>query len=310
MPAIRYKWGGGWSGNVPNGNLRAKWGGGWFVPTYVYVKANSTGGTTSPPAGAPYGGNWVDTGYRGYPLAPQSIWVHAWSLNAVALGFTGPPAGGAPVVAYNLVQTDSAGNWLNQVEVGGSPWGNFGVGEDGYYQFYVRSKSAAGLYSPFTGPVRVKIGHSEQGYWATENRTRGWQSETIGGYRNKDDPFWVGIPGVCVITGMHWRNLQMPGSSVVTPGTNRDVNWVIYGSDWGTIRNNLGSVYKGDNRDYPYNNQGDGSPWGIVARGAGWSTTGNTNVMLYCDAFWCSGTETYQVSVYYVTRNYEGNSYW
>jgi hypothetical protein len=299
VSTLRVSSGGGWAGPVGDGNLRVKWGGPWISPAYVYHKMGDLGG-----------GYWRDTGYRGYPNPPQSIWVHAWDFNNVALGFTGPAAGGAPTVAYNLVQTDSAGNWLNQVEVGGSPWGNFGVGQDGYYQFYVRSKSAAGLYSGFTGPVRVKIGHTETGYWQTEGRTEGWTSETASGYRNKDDPFWVGIPPSVILTSMHWRNLQMPGSSVVTPGTNREVNWVFAGQDYGTIRAQLGTVYKGNNTDWAFNNWGDWNPWGIVARGAGWSTTGNTNVMLYTDGLWCHGTHHYNVDVYYVTRYHEGNSYW
>jgi hypothetical protein len=286
---------GGWAA-ASNGNIRVKWGGNWNTASYVYRKTN---------------GQWADSGYRGYPLAPQSIWVHAWSFSAVALGFTGPPAGGAPVAYYHLVQTDSNGNWINQVNVGGSPWGNFGVGEDGYYQFYVRSVAASGLASAFTGPVRVRIGHTEQGYWATENRQQGWNSEQVGGYRNMDEPFWVGSPGNVYITGLHWRNLRTGGmSSVVTPGTNRTVNYVFNGGDFGAMNGNLGTIYNGHSYDYGLGNPGGEGPWGLVARGVGWSTTGNGYYMLVCDALWLSGTETYQVSVYYVTRNYQDNGYW
>ena len=285
---------GGWAA-ASNGNIRVKWGGNWQTANYVYRKTN---------------GVWQDSGYRGYPLAPQSIWVHAWSFSAVALGFTGPPAGGAPVAHYELLQTDSNGNWLGHVAVGGSPWGNFGVGEDGYYRFYVRSVSTGGLYSGWTGPVQVRIGHSEQGYWATEGRTAGWESEHIGGARNKDDPFWVGFGGNVIIQGMHWRNLRTPMSSIVRPGTNRDVNWVIYGQDYGSIGNNYGTVYSGSSIDHPFGHRGDGSPWGIVARGAGWSTTGNGTYMLWVDDFWCSGYYEYNVDVYYVTRYYQDNGYW
>jgi len=279
-----------------NGNIRIRWSGNWQTASYVYQKVN---------------GAWADSGYRGYPLAPQSIWVHAWDFNNVALGFTGPPAGGAPVSYYHLVQTDSGGNWINQANVGGSPWGNFGVGEDGYYQFYVRSIAASGLASAFTGPVRVRIGHTEQGYWATENRTRGWGSEVVNGYRNKDDPFWVGVPDSVTIQWMRWRNLQMPASSITSPGTNRTVNYIFENGDFGPINNDLGTIPKGHNYDKGLNNPGPHfGPWGIVARGAGWSTTGTANLMLYCDYFDVIGYETYQVSVYYVTRNYQDNGYW
>jgi hypothetical protein len=285
---------GGWAA-ASNGNVRIKWGGNWQTASYVYQKVN---------------GQWQDSGYRGYPNPPQGIWVHAWSFSAVALGFSGPAPGGAPVSYYHLVQTDSNGNWINQANVGGSPWGNFGVGEDGYYQFYVRSVAASGLASAFVGPVRVRIGHSEQGYWATENRTQGWSSEHLSGARNKDEPFWVGFGSDVVIQGMHWRNLRTPMSSVVTPGTNRTVNYIFNGGDFGAMNGEWGTIYSGHNGDKGLGNEGTGQPWGIVARGAGWSTTGNGTYMLWCDDFWCDGYQTYQVNVYYVTRYYQDNGYW
>jgi len=294
--------GGSWK-QITDGNARVKrpWEGSWTSPTYVYAKIGGLGG-----------GSWRDTGYRGYPNPPQSIWVHAWDFNNVAIGFSGPAAGGAPVVAYQLVQTDSNGNWMNAPEVGGSPWGNFAVGEDGYYQFFVRSKSAAGLYSNFIGPVKVRIGHTEQGYWAAENRTRGWQSDHPSGARNADDPFWIAFGSNVVIQSMHWRNLRTGGmSGVVTPGTNRTVNFIYNYGDFGPINNEHGTIYNGSNVDKGgFNNQGNGNPWGIVARGAGWSTTGNGYYMLWCDDFWCQGYETYQENVYYVTRYRQENGYW
>jgi hypothetical protein len=158
--------------------------------------------------------------------------------------------------------------------------------------------------------MRAHIGHTEQGYTSLDSFTRYWSSAHLSGYHNKDDPFWVGIPSSVLLQGMHWRNLQMPGSSIVTPFNNRTVNWIIFGTDWGDISGNLGQVNKGNNTDYGFNNQGDGSAWGIVPRGSGWSTTGNTNVMLYTADFWCDGTETYQQNVYHKTRDRVENSYW
>jgi hypothetical protein len=290
------KTGGVWRA-AQNANVFIKWGGAWQRATYVYRKTN---------------GGWADTGYRSIPNPPQSIWVHGWDFNNVALNWTGPAAGGAPAVSYQVAIRDSAGNGVGQPDYDNvnPPWGNFAVGQDGYYIFYVRSKSAAGLYSNWVQGPRVKIGHSEQGYYQTENRTRYWASPTLSGYKNRDDPFWVGIPGNVVITGMHWRNLGTPQSTVVTPTGSRTVNWILEGGDYGPINANFGTVGTGHSADYPFNNQGTGQVWGIVARGSGWSTTGNSYYMYYVDAFWCDGSETYQVSVYYVSRNYEGNSYW
>lgn len=301
MPAIRYKWGGGFDGPVANGKLQTKWGGGWFVPTVIYAKSGALGT-----------GGWVDTGYRGYPNPPQGIWVHAWNFGAVALGFSGPAAGGAPVAAYQLVQTDSAGNWLSQVEVGGSPWGNFGVGEDGYYQFYVRSKSAAGLYSNFVGPLRVRIGHTEQGYWQTEGRTQYWSSEHVSGARNRDDPFWIGHGGDCVLQTMHWRNLRTGGmSGTVSPWGSRTVNYIFNGGDFGAINGELGEILNGHSYDKGgFGHTGTGAGWGLVARGSGWSTVSNGYYMLWLDDFWCDGYQNYNVNVYYITRYYQDNGYW
>ena len=306
--AIRIKWGGPWIGPIADGNLRTRWGGGWISPAYVNVKANSTSLTP------PYGGNWVDTGYRGYPNPPQSIWVHAWSFTDVALGFTGPAAGGAPVAYYHLVQTDSSGNWLNQVNVGGSPWGNFGVGEDGYYAFFVRSISTSGLASAFAGPVRVKIGHSEQGYWANENRTRDWYSQLDGANWYKDaydgsNPGGtvVWVPSSVEVYALHydvWANNGF--SSVLSPWGNRILSNMYRSTDMGnTIQSNnpLQGVYHG-----AYGNGGDGW-WGIVARGAGWTVSPGGTARCV-GAFGVQGTETYGVTVYYRTRDYLDNGYW
>lgn len=299
MPAIRYGNGSSWTAPVANGRLWTKWGGGWFVPTYVYAKAGDVGA-----------GYWVDTGYRGYPNPPQGIWVHAWDFSNVALGWNGPAAGGAPVVSYDLLQTDSNGNGISQVTVGGSPWGNFGVGQDGYYKFYVRSRAASGLVSGWVGPVQVRIGHTETGYYATENRERYWQSDVIGGAWGGDDPAWIGVPSSVLLNAIKWRNMFIPASSIVTPWGNRTVNWALDSTDYGPINNNLGTVYSHNSTDWGLYNWGNNAAWGVVARGAGWSRIGDGNIMLWIENLWLEGTETYQVSVYYVTRNYQDNGYW
>jgi hypothetical protein len=295
---VYIKSGGAWrAGN--NGQIKIRWGGAWQTASYIYEKVN---------------GAWQDSGYRGFPLAPQSIWVHAWDFNNVAIGFTGPPAGGAPVAYYRLVQTDANGNWLNSVNVGGSPWGNFGVGQDGRYQFFVQSVSAAGLESGWCGPVRVQIGHTELGHYGTVQQSRPWSSEHISSARNRDDPFWVGVPGSVILTGLHWRNMTTPQSSVVTPYNQRTVNLITQTVDRGPLNDHIGhTILSGSSYawwDFPLYEWGNGQACGFVARGSGWSTTGNGTYMLWCEDMWCDGTEYYDVSVYYVDRNYAGNSYW
>lgn len=298
---IRLKWGGPWLDPIADGNLRVKWGGPWISPAYCYHKVGDVGG-----------GYWRDTGYRGYPNPPQGIGVYGWDFNNVSLYWGGPAAGGAPTVAYHLVQTDSAGNWINQVEVGGSPWGNFGVGEDGYYQFYVRSKSAAGLYSGFVGPVRVKIGHTEQGYYANENRIRGWYNQISGNwyqnnYSGGPDQTVIWVPNNVRITEFHYSVLANAGfTSVLSPFGNRKISHIFAGQDWGdTI--SMGNPYQ--TVEYGFNNWGGDNWWGLIARGAGWTVSPNGTARMVGD-FGIYGEETYQVTVYYMTRAYEGNSYW
>jgi hypothetical protein len=290
---------------VTDGNARVKqiYGSDWAYPTYIYAKIGGLGG-----------GSWRDTGYRGYPNPPQNLRVYAWDFNNVALTWDAPASGGAPAVSYQVAARDSNGNGIGQPDYDdvNPPWGNFAVSEDGYYQYYVRSKSAAGLYSAWhtTGSAKAHIGHTEQGYWATENRTQGWSSEHVSGARNRDEPFWVGFGSDIVIQGMHWRNLWTPQSSVLSPGTNRTVNYIFNNGDFGAISGEIGTMYSHHNGDKGLGNQGTGQPWGIVARGAGWSTTSQLVNMLICDDFWCDGYQTYQVNVYYVTRNRQENSYW
>jgi hypothetical protein len=299
------KSGGVWQGPITSGNLRVRSGGpSWRVPAFCKVKS---------------GGQWVDTGYRGYPNPPQGIWVHAWDFNNVTIGFSAPASGGVPVSTYRVVQTDAVGNWMaQQPELPGSPSNNFSVSQDGRYQFFVQSMSGFGIESAWTGPVKVQIGHSEQGYWGTEYRTRGWSSEHLSGARNDAQPFQVYVPNSVTIQGMHWRNLQSPIADfdygILSPVPNRTVNWVYSGGVGGPINNDLGTVWNHNSTDRGFYNNGGNNYWGIIPLGAGWAGGGapvnDWNFMLWVDDLWCDGFETYPVSVYYVTRSYQGNTYW
>ena len=314
MPAIRYKQGGTtWQGPIDNGKLSTRWGNGWINPTLVNAKTsdNAASGSAAVTNGG-YGANprWVDTGYRGYPAVPSWLGIYGWDYSNVSLQWSAG-SGGAPVTAWHLVQTDESGNWLNQVEVSASPWGNFGVSWDTRYQFYVRAKAASGLYSGYQGPLKASIGHPVQYQYGYVNRQRPWQSPNQSGARNKDQPFWATVPSSVALDGIHWRNLHLAYSGAVTPGTNRVVNFVILGVDYGSLNGVYGSIWTGDNRDHPfYGNVGDGSAWGIVPRGTGWSTTSNPQYMLYADGVWLTGTETYANYEIVNTIPEQGNGYW
>jgi hypothetical protein len=311
--AIRFKtYGGGWTNpiapvpeNESNTGLRVKWGGPWIKAGYVRRKM-----------GDPGGGYWHDTGYRGPPNPPQNLRIYDWTFSAVSLQWDAP-AGGVPAVAYHLVQADANLNWLSQVEVGGSSWGNFGVVEDGRYQFFARSKSAEGLYSDWAGPVRVQIGHTEQGYWGTEQRTRSWETPHYAGAVNRDVILQYYVPSNVVVTSMTWWNLRTPCSSIVTPdvgvpGWERTVNWWLPWADH-PINQDTGTIYSsGENAflHYGFSSWGNNTPWGIVPRGGGWSAEGDPFYMLHVDDFHISGIEYYDANVFYVTRPYQANGYW
>ena len=236
-------------------------------------------------------------------------WVQAWNYTDTLTGFSGP-SGGPPIDYYHIEKLNSGGTPVEgYYDTSGSRW--WSTPQDTRWQFRVRSHGINGLFSNWVGNLRVGIGHPETYNYGWVERTRGWTSDTASGYRNKDDPFWVGVPHRVYLTSLHWRNLRTGGmSSVVCPGTNRDVDWVSDGGDFGTIRNNTGTVYNGHNWDHAFGNWGDGSRWGIVARGAGWSTTGNGYYMLVCDGLWCHGTEYYDNWEHVSTNPGQGNYYW
>ena len=292
--------GGSWR-QIADGNIRAKayQEGTWRIPTKCYVKHGAMGT-----------GGWHDTGYASYPNPPSAPWVHHWDYSNVQAAWNYAAGGGPPIAYYDVQLLYSDGNfWTSEASTDNiSPM--WGIGQDARCQIRVRSVGTNGLASAWQGNLRVGTGHPETYNYGWVQRTRGWESEHIGGARNRDDPFWVGFGGNIYASGMHWRNLRTPQSSVVSPGTNRSVAWIVYGNEYGVIHNNYGTIYSGSSIDHPLGNWGDGNPWGIVARGAGWSTTGNGTYMLWCDDFWCSGTEYYNNWEVVSTNPAQGNYYW
>lgn len=298
--AIRLKSGAGWVGPVGDGNLRIKWGGPWISPSYVYCKIGDLGG-----------GYWQDSGYRGYPNPPSTPWVNTWGYGNCQVAWNYPAGGGAAIAYYHVVMTDVNGSWIAEENSTDNVSPNWGVNQDSRYRFYVRSVAQNGLASPFQGPLNVGIGHPSTPNYGYVQRTQYWSSEHLSGARNKDDPFWVGVPSSVLLQGMHWRNLRTGGmSGVVAPGTNRQVAWIVYSNEYGHITDNYGTIYNGSSIDHPLNNWADGSAWGIVARGAGWSTTGNGYYMLWLDDFWCDGTYYYDNYEIVSWNPEQGNYYW
>lgn len=291
---------GSWSPTIADGNFRIKWGGtAWTFPGTLKVKDGDVGT-----------GVWVDTGYHGFPNPPSNLQISSWSYSNVQVVWDFAASGGAPIDYYEVVITDEASNWLDVENSTDNYSPNWGVSPDTRYQFYVRSHSSNGLQSAYVGPLRVQIGHDISYNYGWVNRQRPWQSNVVSGGHNRDDPFWVSVPSSVVLDAMHWRNMRAPQSSAVTPGTSRTVNWILNGGDFGPINANTGTILSGDNRDYGFDNPGNGSNWGVVPRGSGWSTTGNSFYQLWLDSLWMTGTETYANWEVVSTDPAVGNSYW
>ncbi len=290
---IKFVSGGVWKGPVADGNVRIKLNGAWYAPGFIKIKSN---------------GAWVDTGFHGYPNVPINLSVSSWDYGQCTVAWSGPSSG-PPVVAYHVEKMNQAGTPVEGYEIAAGSK-QFGVSPDTKYQFHVRSKGANGLYSAFTDPLRVGIGHDVSYNYGYVTRQRAWQSAIAGGAVNRDAWIAVSVPDTVVINALRWRNLRTPQSSVVTPGTNRTVNWILNSGDFGAINANLGTVYSGNNTDWGLNNNGNNAAWGIIPRGSGWSTTGNNYYQLIVDQLWCDGTESYQNYEIVSTNPAQGNYYW
>lgn len=289
--------GGTWKGPIASGLLRIKWGSDWYTPSALYARPTPGVGSTST--------GWYDSGYRGYPATPSAPWVYAWDYNNVAIAWNAG-AGGAPVSAYQLVQTDSGGNWMNQVEVGGSPWGNFGVGPGGYYQFFVRAKTASGLYSAFAGPLRIYIGQPSVYSETTEQGTRGWSSYVdVAGWGIKDNLVGAAVPGNVICQQVHW-DLGCP-YGVLSPFNNRSID--ILGNEgqyvFAAPTNWPWSEVHGD--DY-FSFWGNGGRTGFICRGAGWTVSYGGASRVW-GSFTVYGTEYYNYQQGHWSAA-TGNGYW
>ena len=287
--------GGSWSGAALDGRLKVKsgaiGGGSWRTPAYCKVKAN---------------GVWVDSGYRGYPGNPSAPWVYNWS----SWGYThmqiawSYASGGAPAVSYDALQQDSAGNWLNAEWGGTDNLTGFNVAENGYYQYLVRSVGATGLVSPWQGPLRVYMGHAATPNYGWVHHADYWYQQ-IDGYWGKDQPAWIYVPNSVQISAFHF-SLSTPMSSVLSPGTNRQLYHVFLSNQYGEVISFPSPVY---HIEYFPNFAGGNAYWGFVPRGAGWSTTGNSYYSVN-GAFGVEGYNHYDVNEIVSWNPATGNGYW
>ena len=277
MPAIRYKWGANWSGNVADGNLRTRWGGGWFVPSLVRAKVGDVGG-----------GYWTDTGYRGVPNPPSTPWVHSW-YDGGSLGAQGHlqvawnyASGGAAVSYYEVVLQDQWGNELGRENSTDNISPQWGVAQNAYYQTFVRSVGASGLVSAWQ-QRNVYIGRPAYPIMGTIHHADDWATGgSIGyeGYLNNLAGF--GVPGDVRAHAVHWQLWTSWGSGVlsVSPpqfvdGGDRQIQiiWNEYNVFW---EPNWPSPLDGWDAEWinGFAFWGNGGRTGFICRGAGWGHPG------------------------------------
>ena len=330
MP-VRLRNGGAWY-TVPNGNLRVRYGGIWHVANHCYIRSNAPGNVNG----------WYDSGYRGLPAAPANFGVYSWDYNNVAVQWSAGSGGSAPASGYQIVMTGPNGNpnntndWVNHadnVSINASPWGYFGVNWDNRYKLYIRAQTDAtqgAVYSAWTGPIQIGIGHPQQDTYGPVQHQRAWDSQVFGG---GDGSFLAGnqwwgfnLDGNHYIDSYHWRNLMLDGSQIVqVSGSGSTARWVSWFLDsaWQDGGAPGGAILGGARIDrtsyFNYDGGfgsgvgwwGDGNVWGMGPRGAGWAAPGgNQAFMLWCAAFWFSGQELYVSNDVVSSIPASGNYYW
>lgn len=274
--------------------MRVRDGGAWRVANFCYIKQ---------------GGAWYDSGYRGYPNAPQNIRVASWDFGQVTPYWDAPAAGGAPVSYYHVVKTDANGNWVAEVNTTSQSY-SFGVSQDERCQFYVQSVSAGGLASGWNGPLRCQIGHTELSHTVTDTLTRPWSTGMDINAYGPDNTYLLYVPASVNISSWYMNFAATFSTSVLSPTASREINHVFNNVIQGEKLNWSNPLPAGGGSpwfSYVYN--GNNSYWGFYVHGTGWST-GPTGGYRFTGRFEQHGTETYYQDRTVIDRNYAGNSYW
>ena len=302
LGVLKQPFGGSWSGPITDGNLRLKWGGSsWTYPAFARVKV-SDGGITNGGFGA--NPQWVDTGYRGYPVKPSTPWVTAWDYNTMSISWNAG-SGGAAVSQWHVVRTNEGGGWINNDYVPVSQnYFSYGVNWNTRYQHYIEAVSSSGLVSGFSSPLRTYIGTPSQYYETTETGTRAWDGYTdVGDYGIKDNIVGPAVPSSVVVQTIQF-DLGCPWG-VLSPYGNREIYWVANGVQQGLEYWGGSEIHTNqDVGDYWGNGQGSG----FVCRGAGWTIYPGGQSRVW-GSLWVHGYEQYQYQQGHWT-NAVGNGYW
>jgi hypothetical protein len=294
MP-IKQLQGGVWKDVGGDGKIRVKVGAAWVAPSSLRYKWN---------------GVWNDPGYKGYPAVPNTPTVSSWTYSGVVISWTGG-TGGAPVASWEAQQLNEGGTVISGPHAYTTPpSGTFGVAPDTRYQFQVRAKSAAGLYSAWSGVVRTQIGHDSSPIYGfvTRQKSRAW-SQLFQGNVNmwRDNGWGITVPGNVFLQRIDFA-LSVTSATSLLSGTG--TRWVS--EIWNSVdQGDAPSLPNPWNASRNYANWSNNTVWGLIPHGTGWSSVSNGpwRVVGTMNGY---GTEYYDETTYEQTGTNPAvaNSYW
>ena len=289
----------------------------WYVPPSVKIKIGAAGG-----------GSWLNSGLVGAPGNMAIPTVYGWISTEAAVRIQWiAPTTGAPAVAYQARSLSETGTVLfTSPEIKGVMNGtngavgylstngmDFRFGGNGggnalarmtKYQFQVRAKSSGGVWSPWSGSLKVSIGKPEEAYTFSEYRTRPWSASRANSAVAMDGMVYVNVPSNVSTTSIRFV-LDLHNGSTPLFSANRKGHWLVNGVDWGDSAAELGTVAA----PWDYSKAWSvGSPGanGLILRGSGWWHPNGWSIF---GTVYMWGTETY---LFQETRYHPEvpNGYW
>lgn len=270
----------------------------WLRASKVYVRNNTAA-------------NWIDTGYVANPGEPTGLAVATWDTvdyNAVQIKWVAPTTG-APVSSYETqLRAQNLTTVINTYPISATAalTSIFIVVPNTKYGAYVRSKSAAGIFSDWVGPLKIQIGKSASTTTTTDpTATRAYIKTDVGdGYR--DEAVGPLIPSTVRVAAIRYQ-VAPSGSftSVLSPYNNREI-WQVNNGVQTAVRFSWGASV---NEVVAANFIGNSNKTGYICRGVGWSIRGNSTAYRAPGTVTVTGTETYTATVT-VTTPAVPNGFW